>query len=72
MSGPAPELSIIIPAYNEENRLGRTLQRICEYFAGSGIQQHDLEIIIVNDGSTDRTADLAREFMLKMPNLRLI
>ncbi len=37
MSEPAPELSIIIPAYNEEKRLGRTLQRICEYFAESGV-----------------------------------
>lgn len=58
MSGQAPELSIIIPAYNEEKRLRRSLQRICEYFAGSGPQQHNIEIIVVDDGSTDHTADL--------------
>jgi dolichyl-phosphate beta-glucosyltransferase len=74
LSGPAPELSIIIPAYNEEKRLGRTLQRICEYFAESGVQQRDIEIIVVDDGSTDRTADLTREFTqrMPMPNLRLV
>ncbi len=52
-------ISVIIPAYNEETRLPQTLVRVCEY-----LQRRIApgEIIIVNDGSRDRTAEAAREF----------
>lgn len=51
-------LSIIIPAYNEERRIGKTLNRIVEFLS----QKHySWEIILVNDGSTDRTSILASE-----------
>ncbi len=52
-------LSVVVPAYNEESRLPKTLHRITTYLAshpGGG------ELLVVNDGSRDRTAELAREF----------
>lgn len=52
-----PEISVIIPAFEEEARLGRTLQRIFSYLAETGI---GAEIIVVDDGSGDKTADVAR------------
>ncbi len=50
-----PNLSIVIPAYNESARLLRAFDAIISNFAG----QH-VEVIIVDDGSTDGTADVAR------------
>lgn len=47
-----PELSIVIPAYNEQTRIGPTLERIRHYLAGQGRQA---EVIVVDDGSRDGT-----------------
>ncbi len=52
-------LSVVIPAYNEEARLPRTLGRVLDYL---GPRAERGEIVVVNDGSRDRTAALAREF----------
>jgi dolichyl-phosphate beta-glucosyltransferase len=54
-----PHLSIVIPAYNEEARIGQSLEKIIAYFQNS---KCDYEIIIVNDGSDDRTAEVARSY----------
>jgi len=54
----APFLSIVVPAYNEENRLGPTLKRIKEYLAS---QEYTSEIIVVDNASRDRTIEVARE-----------
>ena len=59
-------LSIIIPAYNEENRLGPTLQDYLLFF------KKNTEIIVVNDGSKDNTSRLVAELVKKHDNLRLI
>jgi glycosyltransferase involved in cell wall biosynthesis len=72
MTDGPPKLSIVIPAYNEEKRLGRTLERIREYFAGQGIKPGELEIIVVDDGSTDGTAHVVRECAREIPCLRLV
>jgi len=61
--------SIVLPAYNEAVRIRSTLDFILEYVA----QQHwSAEVIVVNDGSTDSTADIVREYSAKYPALRLL
>lgn len=62
-SGPV-ELSVVIPAYNEELRLEPTLLQISDYLHE---QPWSSEIIVVDDGSSDRTADLAREVLSDSP-----
>ena len=54
---PLPELSVVIPAYNEERRLPPTLERLRAYL-GRGSLSH--EIVVVDDGSRDSTAEVAR------------
>lgn len=54
-------LSIVIPAYNEEFRIARTLQEIRRFLAGKGWQA---ELVLVDDGSTDRTAETAQHEMM--------
>jgi glycosyltransferase involved in cell wall biosynthesis len=63
-------ISIVIPAYNEETRLPETVKRIEEYLTRSGWEFH--EILIVDDGSTDRTAAVAECFAKANPNLRVL
>jgi glycosyltransferase involved in cell wall biosynthesis len=53
---PHPTLSVVIPAYNEERRLPTTLQAILAYL---GAQPYTSEVIVVDDGSSDRTATLS-------------
>ena len=53
------ELSIVIPAYNEEARLGPSLRRVVDYLAGRRLPG---EILVVDDGSSDRTAAVAAGF----------
>jgi dolichyl-phosphate beta-glucosyltransferase len=64
-----PKYSIIIPAYNEAARLGKTLDRVLGYVAS---ERWDAEIIVVNDGSRDRTPDLVREYAKANTCLRLV
>lgn len=64
-----PTYSIVIPAYNESARLGATLQRVLAYVQK---QAWDAEVIVVNDGSRDNTAEIARSFAAKDPALRLL
>ena len=53
-----PHVSIVLPAYNEEARLPAGLERVIEFLGG---QPFDSEIVIADDGSRDRTADIVRE-----------
>ena len=64
MSAP---LSIIIPAYNEAARLGNTLRAVVDYLLQN---VPDAEVIVVDDGSSDNTADLARQLFADAGNLR--
>jgi glycosyltransferase involved in cell wall biosynthesis len=69
MTPTGPELSIIIPAYNEELRLSATLERIAAYLKSS---RRDAEVLVVDDGSQDRTAAVAESFRDKIPTLRVV
>ena len=62
-------LSVIVPAYNEESRLPRTLRDIDAYLRR---QDYEYEIIVVNDGSRDRTVEVANALTREIANLRLI
>ncbi len=72
MTPEAPELSIVIPAYNEDKRLGRALGRLRDYFASRQMELGQIEILVVDDGSTDGTARVAREWASALPSLRLL
>mgnify|MGYP001609989269 CR=1 FL=1 len=63
------QLSVVIPAYNEEKRLPVTLFDIDKYLSK---QSYDYEIIVVNDGSKDKTAEVVRNLTPKIKNLKLI
>jgi dolichyl-phosphate beta-glucosyltransferase len=52
-------LSIVIPAYNEEKRIGSTLEKIMGYLK---TKDYECEIIVVDDGSTDSTREMIRRF----------
>jgi glycosyltransferase involved in cell wall biosynthesis len=60
-------LSIIIPAYNEAARLGKTLRAVLDYLRDN---LPEAEVIVVDDGSSDPTADLAREVFQDSGSLR--
>lgn len=64
-----PFLSIIIPVYNEERRLPRTLEQV---FAFTQAQTYLTEVIMVENGSDDRTLELAQAFALDNPQLKVI
>lgn len=75
MASAAPEstqtcfLSIVIPAYNEEKRLPDSLPQILNFVRK---QNYPIEVIVVDDGSTDQTAQVVREFQQDAPFLSLI
>ena len=64
-----PNYSIVIPAFNESARIPATLQEVVSCIRERG---WDAEVIVVNDGSTDSTADVVREFAKTAPEVRLI
>lgn len=62
-------LSIIIPTYNEEKRLPKTLQSVIDFVKN---QSYECEIIVSDDGSIDKTIDIVREFSAKYPQIILL
>ena len=63
------KLSIIVPSYNEELRLPPSLDRIAAYVSDSG---RSTEVLVVDDGSKDKTADVAASYADRIPNLRVL
>ncbi len=64
-----PSLSIVLPAHNEEENVASAVAEV------SGVAQQlgmDYEIILVNDGSTDRTGEIGRDLAQSVPNFRLV
>jgi len=64
-----PKYSIVIPAYNESARIPATLASVIACIRQRG---WSTEVIVVNDGSTDSTAQVVRDFMQGAPEVRLI
>jgi glycosyltransferase involved in cell wall biosynthesis len=65
----ARSLSIVIPAYNEEENVASAVERVAQVAQTLGIEY---EIIVVNDGSRDRTGDIVRELQTRVPHIKLV
>ena len=66
---PVPFLSIVIPAYNEESRLPGTLEQLFSFLQG---QPYSYEVILVENGSSDKTLQIAQTFAERHPQLRVL
>lgn len=64
-----PFLSIIIPAYNEENRLPDALEQL---FSFLNKQNYTFEVVVIENGSSDNTLQVGQEFAKILPSLRII
>lgn len=62
-------LSVVIPAFNEEKRIGATIQRIYDYLKE---KSETFEIIVVDDGSSDNTIDVVSNVSERIKNIRLL
>ncbi len=62
------QLSVVIPAYNEEKVIGTTISKVASYLESRG----ENELIVVDDGSRDGTAEVIKGMMRKHPCLRLV
>src|ERR1700716_3264458 len=69
MNSPPLDLSIVIPAFNEEQRLPNAVERISSYLSARPLRA---EIIAVDDGSSDATPNLIERYRGKYPGLRLL
>lgn len=69
MNGVPPLLSIIIPAHNEEHRLPGSLNKVLSFLQ---YQPYQAEVLVVENGSQDRTAEIALRFTERYPNLYLL
>lgn len=68
-SGEIPEVSVVIPVYNESERILRSLGQVLEYFRQSS---GDVEIIFVDDGSSDDTVKIAKNFAGQHPEVLVL
>ncbi len=63
------KISIVLPAYNEEERIGKTLEEILRYLKN---RDYTYELIVIDDGSIDNTFSIVRGFIRKNKNIRLL
>lgn len=66
---PQPFLSVVIPTFNEEARIGGTLSQVISYLSA---QDYQWEILVADDGSTDHTAQLVGREIVEHPNIRVL
>jgi len=66
--GPATRISVVMPAHDEEGFLGAAVRDVAQGMASRG----PFEIIVVENGSTDATADVAKELLEDIPELRVL
>jgi len=62
-------LSIVLPCYNEEANIAQTVREVSDWVTQ---QKHDAEIIVVDDGSRDRSAQILADLAKEMPELTLV
>lgn len=62
-------ISIVIPAYNEADRIPKTLERVRQYFDGAG---EEYEVIVVDDGSSDGTVAFVESVVAQWPQLSVL
>lgn len=67
--GPVRSISMVLPAYNEEANIALAVERADAALAATGL---DCELIVVNDGSRDRTGEILRELAARYPRLRIV
>lgn len=65
-----PMVSVLVAAYNEESIVQRNLQTLCDYM-DTLAHEYRWEIVVIDDGSTDATGDLAEQFALTHPEVRV-
>jgi dolichyl-phosphate beta-glucosyltransferase len=66
---PYPMYSIVIPAYNEAQRIPATLEAVISWIRA---KRWYAEVVVVNDGSRDQTAEVVRAFAERAPEVRLV
>lgn len=72
LATPMVDLTVVVPAYDEEHRLPRTLDAICCYLHNSPARHASWELIVVDDGSADDTAAVVRAVASAEPRVRLL
>jgi dolichyl-phosphate beta-glucosyltransferase len=66
---PLPEFTVVIPAYNEAQRIGPTLEAVSAYLEAVAISY---EVIVVSDGSVDSTDEIVRRYSQRNERIRLL
>jgi dolichyl-phosphate beta-glucosyltransferase len=66
---PTPFLSLIIPAHNEQARLPDTIEQVFEF---ADRQEYNMEVLVVENGSQDRTLSIAQEYAARYPQLKVL
>jgi glycosyltransferase involved in cell wall biosynthesis len=66
-TGAVRELSVVLPAFNEEANIERVVRDCVAYLDGKGL---DYELLVVNDGSRDRTGEILNRLATELPRLR--
>lgn len=66
-----PFISVFIPAHNEEHTIEPTVRSVCksDYYIG---EEANFEVIVINDGSTDRTGEILAELKKDLPQLKIV
>ena len=67
-----PTLTLVVPTYNEADRLADGLARLARAVADGSVDPTSTELLVVDDGSTDGTVSIARELIAAYPHARLL